>query len=194
MSSFKKLGVLVAVFAFCAIGAANASAASKFTASETGTLSGHATTNQVFTAGFGSVSCTKAASSGTISSTEATEQEAEVNYSECKALGVATTHVTPAKYLFTANGTVHVLNTITITVTKTVFTAHCTITITPQTPAGVVHFVPMAPRLTIIATISGIKYHSSGGPCGSAGEHADGTYEGTNEVERVGGGSIGWDE
>jgi len=194
MRSLKHFGVLAAVFALCAIGAANAQAASKFTYSATGTLAGHATTNQVFTGGFGSVSCTKAASSGTITSTDFTEQEMEVNYSECKALGVASAHVSPAKYLFTANKTIHTLNTITITVTKTLFTAHCTITITPQTPGGTIDYVPMGSTLTTIWTISGIKYHSSGGPCGSAGEHSDGTFEGTDEVERVGGGSIGWDE
>jgi len=193
MRSFKHFGVLVAVFALCAIGAANASAASKFTYSATGSLTGHATTNQVFTGGFGSVSCTKAASSGTIAGTEFAEQEMEVAYSECKALGVATAHISPGLFLFTANGTVHLLNTITITITKTIFTAHCTLTITPQTPTGVIHYVNMAPRLTTIWTI-GLKYHSSGGPCGSAGEHSDMTFEGTDEVERVGGGSIGWDE
>jgi len=194
MRSFKHFGVLVVVFALCAIGAGNASAAPKFTASATGSLAGHATTNQVFTAGFGSVSCAKAAWSGTISSTESTEQEAAVAYSECKALGVATAHILEEDYLITANRTVHFLTSTVITVTKTVFTPHCTITITPQTPGGVVDLVPLGSDLRIFWTLTGLKYHSSGGPCGSAGEHTDGTFEGTDEVERVGGGSIGWDE
>jgi len=192
MRSFKHFGALVAVFALCALGAANAQAAPKFTSSTgEGSLSGEATTNQVFTAGFGNVTCTAVDVSGTVAGTEKTEQESTVQYTNCKALGVPTAHVTPATYLFTANGTVHVQNSITITITKSIVNAHCTLTITPQTLGGITYSND-SPNETVAANTSGIDYHSSGGACGSAGTHTDGTYTGTTLVKSSSG-SISWD-
>ncbi len=197
MRNLKKLGVLLmAVLALGAIATSTASAGT-FTASEEGELTGSATTNQVFTAG-GEVVCKKAAVSGTITGTEAEEQEAEVNYSECKAYGVATVHVTPAIYLFTGVGTtdedVHVLNTITLTITKTLFTNHCTITVTPQTVKGGVHYIDNNGHVDVVATVTGITYHSTGSPCPAAGTYTNGTYTGTTTTERAEGGSISYDE
>ncbi len=61
----RKLGGLAAVFVLCAIGAANASAA-QFTASATGSFEGKALSNQVFTTNAGTVTCSTAATTGTI--------------------------------------------------------------------------------------------------------------------------------
>ncbi len=189
MRSMKKLGVLVAVFALCAIGAANASAA-EFTASETGSLEGKALETNVFTTSGGKVECTGAATSGTIAKTADTKQHVTVKYSGCKAFSIANTHISDATYLFTSDGTVHVENTITITPTIFGFSA-CTVTVTPQT-VGTVDFANSGSNnVKVTPTVTGIKYHSTGGSCGSAGEN--GTYTGASEVNRSGGGTLRFD-
>ncbi|HKO37826.1 MAG TPA: hypothetical protein VJU14_05605 [Solirubrobacterales bacterium] len=185
MRSMKKLGVLVAVFALCAIGAANASAA-QFTASATGSLTGKATATQVFTTNGGQVKCTAAATSGEIKSVASEEQTVEVKYSSCTAFGFATVHITPAFYNFTASGQVHIEKTITITVTG----AGCSQSVAPQT-VGTVSFATNGTKVKVTPNVSGITYTSTGGLCGAGG--ANGTYTGTNEVERVGGGSLAFD-
>ncbi|HKO39333.1 MAG TPA: hypothetical protein VJU14_13295 [Solirubrobacterales bacterium] len=185
MHKFKKLGVLIAVFALSAIGAANASAA-QFTASGTGTVSGKATATQVFTTNGGQVKCTIAATTGTISSTATAEQTVEVKGSSCTAFGFATVHLTPAQLNFTASGQVHLENTVTITVTG----AGCSQSIAPQTVSSA-GFATNGSKVKVTPNVSGITYTSTGGLCGSSG--ANGTLTGTSEVERVGGGSLAFD-
>jgi hypothetical protein len=187
MRSFKKLGVLVAILALSAIGAANASAAT-FTASATGTLTGKATTTQTFTTNAGQVKCTTAETSGNIVSTASPEQHVTVNYKNCTAFGFATVDITAATYLFTADGTVHLLNTITINVTG----AGCTQTVKAQTLSGIT-YTNSGTKEIVHANTSGIHYVGSGGLCGSTTQ-TNGTYVGSNEVERVGGGSVSWDK
>jgi len=196
----KKLGVLVAVFALCAIGAANASAAN-FTASAVGSLTGKALENQVFTTNGGTVTCTKAATSGEIKETTATKQHVTVNYSGCTAFGFATVHISAATYNFTSNGEVHIESPVTITVTAGIF-GECTVTVGKQTVSKVDFKTEMVvtegppkvehPISTVVTpTVEKIKYTSTGGVCGSSGEN--GTYKGANTVERVGGGFVSFD-
>jgi hypothetical protein len=190
MRSMKKFGVLAVVaFALCAIGAANASAAT-FTASATGSLSGKATATQVFTTSAGEVKCSNAATSGTIASTASTEQHVTVVYGSCTAFGFPV-HISPATYLFTADGTVHIKNTITLEVTVP-FLPDCHITVGSQTVGSVVYANLAGGKMSITPNITGITYTTTGGSCGSGGNN--GTYKGANEVERVGGGSISWDK
>ena len=188
MRSFKKLAVLVAVFALSAIGAANASAAT-FTASATGTLSGKATNTQVFTTNAGQVKCTSAATSGSITSTEAATQHVTVNYTGCTAFGFIGVDISAATYLFNAGGTVDIVNPITINVTG----AGCHQTVPAQKALGTVTYTTNGSKLVVAANVTKITYTATGGLCGS-GEATNGTYSGSNEVERVGGGSIGWDK
>ncbi|HKO39338.1 MAG TPA: hypothetical protein VJU14_13320 [Solirubrobacterales bacterium] len=185
MTSLKKFGVLLAVFALSAIGAANASAA-QFTASATGTLTGKATATQIFTVNGGQVKCSTAATSGTIKSIATGEQTVETKYSGCTAFGFATVHITPAFYNFTAGGEVHIENEITITVTG----AACTITIKPQ-PVGTIGYSNNGGKIKVTPNVIGISYTSSGGLCGTSG--GNGTYTGANEIERVGGGTLTFD-
>ena len=185
MRTFKKLGVLAAaVFALSAIGAANASA-TQFTASATGSLSGKATANQVFSTNGGEIKCTTAATSGTIKSTAYSEQTVEVKYSGCTAFGFATVHISPAQYNFTASGQVHIENTITITVTG----GGCSQTVGPQTVTSV-SYATIGSKVTLTPHTTGITYTSTGGICGSSG--SNGTLTGTSEWERVGGGSLSY--
>jgi len=188
MRSMKKFGVLAVVaFALSAIGAANASAVPTFTASATGSLTGKATNTQVFKTSGGEVKCNTAATSGTITSTASPEQHVTVNYSGCTAFGFPV-HITPATYLFTANGEVHIKNTITLEVTVP-FLPDCHVTVGPQTRKSV-GYVPNGNNLIVSANVTGIVYTTTGGACGSSGNA--GTYTGNNEVSRVGGGSVGW--
>jgi hypothetical protein len=189
MSSMKQLVVLVAVVALCAVGVANASAA-EFTASATGEIEGHATANQVFTTNGGTVTCTKAAITGKIEKTADTQQAAIVNLSGCTAFGFATVDISSEKYLFTAFGPVHILET--ITVTPTLFGASlCTMTIPKQTVSAVDFANSGIANITENPTITGIVYTSTGGSCGSSG--SNGTYTGSSEINRKGGGTIRFD-
>jgi hypothetical protein len=191
MRSMKKLGVLVAVLALSAIGAANASAAS-FTASATGSLSGANTEDNVFTTNGGQVICKNAATSGTIAKTTDTQQHVTVKYSTCTAFGFANVDISDATYLFTA-GTgknVHVQNTITIT--PTFFgSSICTVTVGPQTVGTVDYSNASASTVKVTPTVTGITYTSTGGACGDSG--ANGTYTGASVVGRVGGGTVQYD-
>src|SRR3954454_25214131 len=102
MRNLKKLAVVVAaVFASSAIGVASASANDFFTASAIGSLTGKALTTQELITAAGVTKCTAADTTGTISSTETTEQHVTVIYTGCtvKVFGgfiTYTTHVTPA--------------------------------------------------------------------------------------------------
>lgn len=190
MSSMKKLGVLVAVFALCAVGAANASAA-EFTASATGELEGHATATQVFTTEPGKVvECSKAATLGKIEKTADTQQTVGVNYSGCTAFGFATVDISEAKYQFTSSGEVHIKNTITIT--PTLFgSSLCTVTVGPQSLKSVGYANAGTSNVTVTPNVKGITSTSSGGSCGN--NSTSGTYTGTNEVNRKGGGTVRFD-
>ena len=132
--------------------------------------------------------CTTAATSGTIASTNFSEQEMTVSYSTCTAFGFVNTDISPATYLFTASGLVHLKNTISISPTG----AGCSLTIHPQNALGTISYTNLAGgKLGIDPNVKNIAYTSTGGLCGSAG--TNGTYTGNSEVERVGGGSISWD-
>jgi hypothetical protein len=86
--------------------------------SATGSLTGKATTNQVFTTNGGTVTCTTATTSGQMTTTGDTlQQHATVKYSGCTGFGFVSPDISDATYKFTA-GTgknVHIKNTITIT-------------------------------------------------------------------------------
>jgi hypothetical protein len=205
MQSFKKCGVLVVVVvALSALGAGNASAA-EFTASATGSLTGENLEPRVFTVNGGTISCSKALLTGEIKLTSATEQYVTLHYSECKAFGLVGVHVSTAEFLATADGTLHMLDPFVVTVTKTLFTAECTITFPEQT-LETFDFVSTythtektetKPTTTLnhgiksTPTVTGMEYTSSGGVCGSSG--TNGTLAGAMEILRVGGGWLAFD-
>ena len=192
MPSLKKFGVLaLAIFALSAIGVANASAAPTFTASATGSISGKATETQEFTINAGTVRCSTATTSGTITSTASTDQHAHVTYSGCTAFaGFVPVHNITATYTFTANGKVHIVGNITITITAP-FGATCTVTVPGGQEVGTVTYTNKGSNLVVTPNVTGITYKTSGGFCGAEGKN--GTYKGANEVSRVGGGSVSWD-
>src|SRR5690349_14094844 len=130
MRAFRKFGVLAtAVLALSAIGAVNASAG-EFTASATGSLEGKALESQVLRTNGGTVLCNIAETTGNITTTASYEQHVKVNYSLCTIFGLGGT-ISPATFLFTSGGAVHLKNTVTITPTLFGMSV-CTTTIPPQ--------------------------------------------------------------
>lgn len=181
MSSLKKFAALGAiVFAFSAVAVANASASS-FEASKTGSLLGKALNTQEFTTNGGTVSCTTAKTTGTVTELVATKQKVKVEYSGCKAFGFASASVSAAEYTLYANGGVDVLNTITISVPL----GFCSVTVKPQTNLGTVSYSNNSGKIKEASNVTGITYTSSGDGCGSSG--TNGKYVGGNEVELEGG-------
>lgn len=183
--SAKWLGVLAFVaFVFCAIGSASASAA-VFTASATGELEGNAVTTQEWTVNGGKIKCTQAVVTGVITSTATSAQDTTIDYSGCTAFGFAA-DVSSATYLYTANGEVHLENTITVNVTG----ASCHVTIGPQTLRSV-SFSTNASGVRALHSASGIVYSSNGFFCGSSG--SNGTFAGEIEWRRKEGGTTSYD-
>lgn len=175
MNRLKKLGGLSVVI--CVLGAicvANASAA-EFTATKTGALTGSNTGNQTWTLNAGLVKCAEASVAGNISSKSFTDLHITVTYGKCTAFNLPIAHVSPGTYSMTANGEHHLIETLTITVTKTLFTPECTITISPQTNKSVA-FQNYGSDLIATSSLTGIVYTSTGGPCGFSG--SSGTFEG----------------
>ncbi len=180
----------VAALALAAVSAAGAQA-ERFTASHTGTLAGTQTTNQVLTftaGGEQNVACEKASTTGSITATEAVEQEVTLAFSNCIAatnIGSIATTFSNATLNLTANGKVHILNTITIHVGGL---ANCNIFVAPQTPTGSVSYSSVGGQVEAHYALTGIVSTSTGiCPHGSTG-----TFTGTS-LMGLGGGIFAWD-
>jgi len=196
MRKLKKLSVLaVVVFAFSAIGVANASAAPSFTTSKAGAaLTGTAKGSQVFTTNAGTVTCTSAATKGTTAASGSTTQKVFVKYSGCTAFGFASVNISEAEYIFNAKAE----NKNTVTINKAIKIevplAGCSQTVPAGQTVGTVSFSPANVLTTALveeSNVSGITYTSSGGLCGASG--SNGTYKGNNEVKPESGVTIGYD-
>jgi hypothetical protein len=187
---------VVAFAVLCVCMAATASASAHlFHASKTGKLLGSATSEQVFLTepGGNNVTCTKAATTGTVTELLALQQAVEVVYSGCTAFSFVNVDISPAKYLLSADGLAAITNTITILVLKTFLNEDCTITVHPQNLGTVKYNTdkPNASAILQLSEITGILSLSSGGKCGTAGDHSGGTYTGSNLII-LDGGAIGW--
>ena len=194
MTISKKSTLLIAVVAaLSAISVASASAAA-LTYSATGTLAGKSLTGQTLTTSAGQVKCLGAQTTGSITSTNSSEQHITVNYKSCTALGFVDVDVSPATYLLTASGTAHLQGPITINVTSVA--CHLTVSAQELKPISYVNGTSGEPpkhtgRVKVTTNASGVSYTSTGGLCGASG--SNGTFTGTSELERLGGGSITFD-
>ncbi|HEX5852696.1 MAG TPA: hypothetical protein VFY36_06355 [Solirubrobacteraceae bacterium] len=171
----------------CALSVAVVSIASaqKFHADKTGALKGKQLGNQVFLTGAGTVTCTTASTSGTVTSLLALHQLVEVKYSGCTAFGFIKTHITPALYLFNAdNGLVQLENGVLINPLG----AGCEVHLAPQHLLGVA-FQNTNKKIVEISKVHSIKSQGTGGVCGGA--NTTGTYTGNNQIE-LEGGTIEW--
>lgn len=179
MDRLRQFGALFAVVCTLGgVGVANASAA-EFTATKTGSLAGSNLAKQTWTFNAGLVKCTEASVAGNVSAKSFTDLHITVTYSNCTAFGLPNVHVSLGTYSMTANGENHIIETLTIKVTKTVLTPECTITISPQTNKSL-EFTNYGSDMTAAFSLTGIAYTSSGGPCGSSG--TTGTFGGTIRV------------
>jgi hypothetical protein len=198
MRNIKALGLaLVAVFAMSAVIASAAQAEQSYRSSGTPTeLSGtQVATNKFHVPGAGTVECTGANFTGTVTGTAVSTLEVHPTYSNCVAFGFAGTHITTTgcNYKFdtpVANqAAVHVLctGTNTIKITPTFFGASvCTVEVGSQTPTGVVDLANNAGKTDVLvtSTVTGIS-HTAG--CGASAA-ADGEY--TGSVTEIGNNSI----
>ncbi len=203
MRSSKTFSMTV-ILVLSVFGTANASAAI-FTATQTGTLTGHALEPRKFTVNGGTIECNSVSLSGTIEKTSQEEQHVTLQYSECKAFGIANVDISNATLLATANGTVHMLNQFVMTVTKSLFSGECTITYPEQTletfdfatiwthfPKTETHeTTTVSDGIKSTPTVTGMEYTSSGGVCGASG--GNGTLSGAIQVEMEGEGSLQFD-
>jgi hypothetical protein len=188
MNRLKKLGTLAVVI--CALGAvcvANASAEPKFTATKAGALNGLNANKQRWIFNGGEVVCGEANVGGNLPSEEFTDLHVTVTYSKCKVSGLIDVHVSPGTYSLTANGEMHFVETMTFTWTKTIFSAHCTLTIAPQSNK-VVEYENAGSDPFVKFKLTNIVYTSTGGVCGSSGSF--GILDGELRIGRTFGGSI----
>lgn len=176
----RMIGVALAVLGVCMVATASASAFLFHATLVPGTLLGKATNTQKFVAfsGSGTVECTSATTTGSITQKLALTQLVTVVYSSCAAFGFPTS-ISAAKYVLSADGLAAIENTIVISVKGV-----CTITVKPQ-DLGTVKYKNSGNNILEESAVTGITSTGSGGVCGGA--NTGGTYTGNNEVSEDGG-------
>jgi hypothetical protein len=177
--------------------AASASAAEFHSEAATTGIDGSQKTKNKFITEAGTVECSGVNFTGTQSGATATSVTVTPSYSGCTAFGFATAHVevTGCTMKIFSSGTSELLCGATghIVITPTFFGSVCTTTI-----GGNQHFATGltftnegagTSRDTVVdQNITGIKYTSSGGSCGTAGSHSDGTLSGSVTTTGTAGG------
>jgi hypothetical protein len=103
---------LVAVLALCGAYAANASA-HEFVASKVGAFAGKELSSQRFSTGAGAYECSKETISGTTTALRSSTLKVSVQYKGCSYFG-SSLEVSPARYELNANGTVKLLEQMTM--------------------------------------------------------------------------------
>jgi hypothetical protein len=187
MKHIKIFGLAIAAMA--AMGAATSSSAlaALFLASSApGTLLGELLGGKhKFVTTAGTVECSVAHASGSITAKDTKLQLALVAYSGCEVPGIGPATVTPqADYLFHANGQVTLDNEVTIKASI------CTVKVPPQGPLSKVKYLNIAGppmKIELDAEVTGITYTTSTFCPGGAKTEHNGTYAGKELVEEVGG-------
>jgi hypothetical protein len=145
----------------------------KFVALGEGTLTDHSLTPQVFhleKGGGNYVVCEAEHSEGEVKERETKEQEVRVNYEKCTAhtsIGEYSVTVSPAHYNFHAEGSVDVVEPITIEGVP-----FCTITVPKQTGLKTITYTNSGNNIIVEAKVTGIKEESC------LGTSTTGTYFG----------------
>jgi hypothetical protein len=194
MKHLKIFGLaIVAMFALSAAAVSSASATEFHASVAPGTLLSKLVGGpHKFKTSAGTVECTSANGEGAITANLALIQLVLVHYAGCKVTAPisANADVTLADYLFSADGTVQLDNTVTI---LPLSPDVCTITVGPQTLSGITYANIAGPpmEIEVKANVSSIHYTiiGGGGFCGTEGAHTDGTYTG-NELAKEDGGQI----
>jgi len=169
------------------------SSAAEFKWSATGSFASKALQPQVLTLAsgpYGSVKCTSASGQGGLTSTDYSQFELTVSYSGCTAFGFQGVQTTAVKYRYHADGRFDVVTPLTVSVPF----AACTLTIKPQANRTAVQYANNGGRIIFENAVGGIAYTTEGAGvgqlCPASGSNA--TLTGSNELERVGGGSVYW--
>jgi hypothetical protein len=170
--------------ALAALGGAGSASALTFTSeSAPVNITGAQTTTSTLTTSAGSISCKKAAFSGTQAVTSSTSQKVSVAYSECTFLGVfgVALNMNGCEYVLKSSGTADIICPAGKAIT---FSAvGCVITIWPQTGVNVIFYSTIGSgttrEVTLEPAITGMKYHTSAGCPG-------GTVNGTNATLKGG--------
>jgi hypothetical protein len=185
--SRKFFAILIGAFAVGAAAASPASA-SQFTASTNDSISGSAVTPATFTFSGGTVQCGLTSASGS-AIPAMSEIPLTVKFSACKVSGgLVTADISPASIALTANQSLDLLSTITISVTL-FGTTTCQWMIGPQGPLSSISY---SGALQAVSSLTGITYTSTGSLCGASG--TNGTYGGTSQYVLTGGsGTLTWD-
>jgi hypothetical protein len=181
MRRIKYVGLaLVAVFAMSVVASASAH---EFEASAPGNLTSKVLQTQTFHTAAGNVECSALhLTGGSVTQLKTGKQEATVQYTGCKAFGLAAT-ISPALYLFDAEGSVKVLKTITITAVG------CTVTVPSAKNTSLTTIVyknASGGQITLEPSVKNITSSGTGSACTYA-EESLGTYTGTSDVGLVGG-------
>jgi hypothetical protein len=186
MTRIKLVGI--ALVAMCAIGASIAASAGASTFLLLGTtkakILSKALATQTFVTKAGTIECTTLTSTGEATVKHSLTFEATVSYTGCKAFGLAAT-VSPALYEFNADGSVKVLNSITIKALG------CVVTIPGgQTLSTITYTNKGLNAIELKPSVTGITSSGSGAACEYASE-SNGTYTGASLVTAHGG-EIEW--
>ncbi len=162
--STRTLLAAAAALTLIAIPAAQASA-HEFNASTAGTIEGKQLGSQKFKVNAGNFECTKATAKGTVVKGSQKNIRETVKYTGCTFFGASMT-ATPAEYEFNAEGTVSLLNTVTLEVPI----AGCQLTVAPASAIKSVAYKNLAGGLLESKlTLTGVPYTTTGGICGTGG-------------------------
>ena len=176
---------VVAVAGVVASQAVTVSAQSgEFIASKSGKVTGKAVNTQIFKTGAGTIECTGATSSGTVTEGKATIHKEVVTYSGCTGFGKSIS-ITAAHFELNAGGSEKLEKAVDITLEG----ASCEVVIPSQTMEGMDYKNEAGGKVVAGADIFDIKSKGTGGVCGS--ENSEGSYTGSIEAE-LEGGTLEW--
>lgn len=191
---FTAIAAVSAALLMGVVGVASASA-QVFKASKTGALTSEGGTQTFKTHGM-TVRCKKVKDSGTVTSTETSEQAVVADYEECE-IGATPVTISAADYTFHAAGTVDVTKEITIEATGS--PALCTIKVPAQSGLSTVTYKNVSGKIEVVAVVTNIT--SSGkGTLEEEGkklceytqaEETKGEYKG-DSVSTLTGGTLEW--
>jgi len=177
---------LLAALSVTAVSAVSVSASGhEFLASKTGKTKGKQTDAQVFKTAAGTLECNIVSSTGEITELKSTVHKEVLTFSGCSAFGYPSVKITAADFEFSANGSVRLEKSITITPEG----AGCKMIVPAQTVSEISYQNESGGKVTATANAFKITSKGSGGTCG--GEETGGTYTGSVESE-LESGTIEW--
>jgi hypothetical protein len=187
MRNVRQLGLmLVAICAMSIMFSASAGASEFLSSEENGRLTAKALETQTFNTEEGNVECTGLSLLNGTAQKLSVQLHVTLDYKTCKAFGTSAT-VSPALYLFLANGKVHIQSQITVT-----GLGGCLVLVPAQT-VGTVTYTNVGNEINLTPNVTGIHYtaHSK---CLVPGTFTTGTYVGKSLVALASGaGFVKWD-